>query len=1028
MADKDILQNMITQLGQSQGERMPAELDVHYVGPDEKTTADLMRFVRDFASLVKYYPADGGSPTNWASFFAGDEAFVSTGDESYITRLIEAKSGEVPPHLALFIAFLELYKKPQKLINDITGRHLDFHYRDVLRLAEKPAVPDRAHMALELKKGAVPVLLRPAHLFTAGKDATGVERIYAPVRDTIINTARIDSVRSIYLDRSGRGTLRYAPIANSSDGLGGKFKAEPRWQGFGGPSLPPGELGFALASQVLRMKEGRRTVRLRLGLAGINGSRVNAEVKGASFDVFVTGEKKWLGPIHASSMLAADGTLAIEFVVDEKDPAVVDYNAAVHGYAYAEGAPVMQVLLRGSTGYLEFENVSVRNAEIRVDVTGITSMVLESDAGTLDPKKAFLPFGPQPTVGSRFMVGHAESLSKRLSRLSISLVWKDVTASGNFATHYGGYGVNVNNGYFTATTKFRDGSGQEFTYANQRLFHQNNALAEYEIVVTAGGAPAPLEFSTVSIDRKIHALYSVGNYRTLVEAARYMLRMPVYAAARPSLPASREGQITFFLDRDFLHATYRKKNVEILVAKATGGKGDLLNEPYTPTVQSITLSYSAYSERANIGSATLDDFAGGDVQFYHITPTGSRREHGYLRQGLGFPTDRNVTLLPVYRHEGELLIGLADLSPGDSVSMLFQVAEGSADPELQSQPIEWYVLSDNHWKRLGTGELVLDTTNGFLVSGLVGIVIPGDATTTNTVLPAGRIWIKAAVRSQVRAVCQLIDVVANAIEVRFADQGNDPHHLDRALVAGSITKLKTGVATVKGVKQPYASFGGSPVETSAAYHTRVSERLRHKNRCITIWDYERVILEAFPRIHRVKCIPHATEGSWRAPGNVMIVVVPDLRNMNAIDPLQPRADADTITRITRHATAHAGMGVRVKVKSPRYQKIRLDFKVRFHEGYEFNYYRNALEQELIRTLSPWAFDASREISFGGVIYKSVLLDVVEDLEYVDYVTDFRMYSHSGGSNHMIDRNEARAETPDMVLVSDASHIIVEIPR
>lgn len=1021
MADKDILQNMITQLGQSQGERMPAELDVHFVGPDENTTADLMKFARAFASMVKYYPADGGEVVNWAPFF--DE------NDASITRLIGEKSGEVPPHLALFLAFLELYKKPQQLLNDITGRHLDFYYRDVLRLAEKPAVPDRAHVALELKKAAVPVLLRPSHAFNGGKDATGVERIYSPVRDTIINTARIDSLRSIFLDRSGRGTLRYAPIANSSDGLGGKFMGEPRWQGFGGTHLPPGELGFALGSQVLRMKEGRRTVRLRMGLTGADGSKNVTGVRGGTaFDVFVTGEKKWLGPIPAASTLAPDGMLAIEFVVDEKEGAVVDYNAAVHGYAYAEGAPVVQVLLRGGSGYLDFENMAVRNAEIQVDVTGITSMILESDAGTLDPKKAFLPFGPQPTAGSRFMVGHAEALSKRLSRLSLSLVWKDVHTSGNFTTQYAGYGVNVSNRYFTATAKFRDGGGHEFVQSHQ-LFNTDNALAEHEIVVTAAGTQSTtLEFSSIPIERKIHALYSVGNYRTAAEAVRYMLRMPVFSTVRPSLPATREGQITFFLDRDFLHATYRRKSVEILIKKATGTEVDLLNEPYTPTVQSISLSYSAYSQRANIASATLDDFAGSDVQFYHITPTGSRREHGYLRQGLGFPTDRNVTFLPAYHHEGELLIGLADLSPGDSVSMLFQVAEGSADPELQSQPIEWYVLSDNHWKRLGMGELVLDTTNGLLVSGLVGIVIPGDATTTNTVLPAGRIWIKAAVRRQVRAVCQLIDVVANVIEVRFADQGNDPRHLDSPLMAGNIAKLKTPVATVKGIKQPYASFGGSPVETSQAYHMRVSERLRHKNRCITIWDYERVVLETFPRIHRVKCIPHAAEGSWKAPGNVMLVVIPDLRNMNALDPLQPRADSDTISRITRHVTAHAGMGVRVKVKNPRYQKIRLDFKVRFHEGYEFNYYRNLLEQELIRTLSPWAFDASREISFGGVIYKSVMLDVVEDLEYVDYVTDFRMYSHSGGSNNMTDRNEARAETPDMVLVSDASHTIVEIPR
>ena len=70
-----------------------------------------------------------------------------------------------------------------------------------------------------------------------------------------------------------------------------------------------------------------------------------------------------------------------------------------------------------------------------------------------------------------------------------------------------------------------------------------------------------------------------------------------------------------------------------------------------------------------------------------------------------------------------------------------------------------------------------------------------------------------------------------------------------------------------------------------------------------------------------------------APGHVLLVVVPDLRNQNAVDPLQPRVDADTQSRIQAHAQARAGMQVEVAVKNPSYQKIQLEFKVRFRTGY-----------------------------------------------------------------------------------------------
>ncbi len=63
--------------------------------------------------------------------------------------------------------------------------------------------------------------------------------------------------------------------------------------------------------------------------------------------------------------------------------------------------------------------------------------------------------------------------------------------------------------------------------------------------------------------------------------------------------------------------------------------------------------------------------------------------------------------------------------------------------------------------------------------------------------------------------------------------------------------------------------------------------------------------------------------------------------------------------------------------------------------------------------------------FGGHVYKSVLLDFVEDLDYVDYLTDFKMYSYSGDVNDHADINEVRPETPDAILVSDHTHLVLE---
>lgn len=1035
MADADIVQNLIYELGQSQGERMPRELGAHFADVDERTPADLWAWAGRFAKLVSFHPADFTGPDadlpDWTALLAD----TSTPLDAYVA----ARPGRVPAHAALLMAFLELLRRPRELANRITGRHLDFYYASVLRLQRRGAVPDRAHLVLELKKGAASVEIGPQHLFTAGKDALGVELVYAPVRTAVMTAAKVESLRSIARDAAGN--VLFAPVANSLDGAGAPLpKEDPAWAGFGHAALPRAEIGFAVASPALRLAEGERTATLELRLTGA-GALAGANLAGA-FSVFFTGAKGWVEPDGVTATLTG-GTLRLACTLSRGTAAVADYQAAVHGYAYAATSPVMQVLLaeNGPVAYPAFSGVVVQDARVSVTASGVTSLTLESDAGTIDPKKAFLPFGPQPTAGSRFWVAYPEALGKTLSSLTLTLQWKDAPAS--FATHYAGYTTAVTNSTFTVTASYDDAAaGAGVRRTGVKLFDTADATRPRSLDLAPG---TPASGKGRSKGYAIRALMDAGAQWSTREADSRALSRPMHGAdARAPSPSSssgtavaqtaadREGFLTLTLETGFLHAEHRKKQVANVLALVTASAADdpavlVLNEPYTPSVQSISLAYAAATARVGVSTTSLDDFASAELQFFHLAPFGPLREHGYARQQLVFPGSTDVPLLPAFPHAGELLVGLANTGAGDGVSLFFQVSPGSADPELPREALRWFALCDNYWKPLGATELVLDTTRDLLASGIVKLVIPAEATTLNTVLPAGPVWIRAAVAGSGAAVSQLIEVAANGVEVELASVGYDPLHLETPLPAGSIARLRGGLAGVKSVKQPYASFGGRTSEGDDAFHGRVAERLRHKDRCVTRWDYERVVLEAFPSVHRVKCIPHAKEGEWMAPGHVMLVVVPDLRNQNAVDPLQPRVDADTLDQIGAHVRARAGMGVELKVKNPRYQKVRLDFKVRFHTGYDFNHYRVQLQDALVQALSPWAFAGGPDIGFGGVVYRAVLLNVVEELPYVDYVTDFRMFSYAGTTVDTTDRVAARPDTPDTILVSDASHGIEEAP-
>jgi len=1007
MASATILQNLIARLGQSQDERHPRQLAPEFVRIDERSGADLLAQARALAGKLRHYPHDPDLPGgDWRGFFPeGDDAALLARDD-----------GSVPPHLGLFGAFLKLYEYPQAALNGLGTRHLDFQYRRVLGFVPRPAAADHAHLVCELKKGAAPFAIGPAQRFSAGKDESGREWFYRPLRETVINHAQVAALHSVHRDGGG---LHFAPVANSPDGLGGvPDPARPQWRAFGHAGLPPAPVGCALASPLFRLQEGLRRIELDLELAGLDAVGLDATGLAASLHAYVSGAEGWLGP-YALGGKRAGNVLTLDFSVAAGEPAVVDYDPATHGLAFVQGLPVVQLLLRpeAAARYAALATLRPSRLAARVAVTGMSGLALENDNGPLNPKKAFLPFGPQPVRGSRFMVGCPEALGKRLLDLKLRLAW--LAAPANLSSWYSGYGkqdtLSVMRNGVTARLVYTDAGGSRTETSLDLMARDADGAS-----VLSPSAPPPAS-STKGGDDYRFALLGGGSAFSRWLGKRFGLARPMYQRDVVAPPPVRSGFVTVGLEDDFLHADYRREAVEHAVAK---GKG--LNEPYTPTVQQISLDYRATSATVDVSAVGEADFvAAGELQFFHVGAFGQRREHGFLRASLAWVGDKTIGLLPAYPDEGEFLIGLSGIAAGEAASLLLQVAEGSADPDLPAREVRWSVLCDNHWRPVAADELALDTTRSLRASGLVGIVLSRATTTDNSWLPPGRVWLKASIAEGSAAACQVLAMATNALEVacELPPESERPAHV---VAPGSIARLLDAPAGLKQVAQPHASFGGRAREGDEALRRRAAERLRHRQRCLTAWDYERLLLEAFPEVHRIKCIPHASDTSWMAPGNVLLVAIPDLRNGNAPDPLQPKVDLDTLTRIQQTAAAHAPPQVTVRVRNPAYQAVRLDFKVRFRAGLPFDYTRQQLHAAIVEALSPWAFEPGRQLQFGGRLYRSVLLDFIEELPYVDFVTDFRFGPAGSGSSLLADVPDIAADRPDAILVSAARHVIGEV--
>ncbi len=939
------------------------------------------------------------------------------------------------PHYALFIAFLKLFRFSKAGINTLTQRHLDFYYKEVLALAPRAEVPDHAHLIIELAKQADEYMLTKGSLFKAGKDSLGKELVYSLDNDTVFNKASIAGLMSVYkgdeydaykVDNedknspviNNKGRLFASPVANSQDGLGADLKTPNKeWHPFfiktykdgklASIDTPKAKLGFAIASHYLYLTEGERTVNLNI----VFEDTLNHLPNTTAIECYVTTEKGWYQvaapAIKQGKTAAQQKCSTVYFTLKGNDPAIANYSAAVHGGVFNCNLPIVKICLRHENNiaypYDQLSHLNIDSIEVSVTVgdvssysqKGLKQLLVANDAGLVDASKPFLPFGAMPKSGSSLVIGNKELFCKKNAAVVLNIEWKSLPANGTHLTYPAGTPPKAEVRHLANGIWSKDGETAVF----------NGSTAQ------------------VAVTNASHHAIPLADETIVDYAGAYL----------PYGTKSNKGFLKLSLKSDLGNDAYQDAKIRYLV-KLAKNPGDASNTnpiaPYTPMISSLYASYTA-STSSHIAQNNKASFDSRTVFYFHLYPFGECEQHAYLNNS------KDIDLLPQFTHTegakndiadaGSFFIGLKNLKPQQGVNILFQVMEGTSDPSLSvtGTLIHWSYLSNNQWKPFDE-QSVIDHTRCIRQSGIISFQVPEDATLTHTLMPSGAIWLKASVTppNKPGAVCKLLSIAAQAAAVTFIDNNNAPGFLASALPANTISKLKDPVAAIKKISQPYPSFGGKPVETGAHFYMRVNERLRHKDRAITIWDYERLVLETFPGIHRVKCLNHTKyinkDYNEVAPGHVTMITIPDLTHHNEINPLRPYTNADTLLQIKELLQKRISCHVQLHVCNPVFEEIKLEFSLKLLAGYEFSYYSNLLKESITALLSPWAYGKSDDIRFGGRIEKSVLVSFIESQYYVDYITDVKMY-------HLTETSAATLTDEDEITASMAISILVSVP-
>jgi hypothetical protein len=319
--------------------------------------------------------------------------------------------------------------------------------------------------------------------------------------------------------------------------------------------------------------------------------------------------------------------------------------------------------------------------------------------------------------------------------------------------------------------------------------------------------------------------------------------------------------------------------------------------------------------------------------------------------------------------------------------------------------------------------------------------IPDSIANDNTIINDKLYWIKASVTNDSQIAPDVLGIYTNVAEVIW-DKASDSSHLTNPLPFGSITKLQKFDPRIASIEQVSEAFHGKEEENETNFYVRVSERLRHKNRAYTNWDYERLLLEEFPFIYKAKCfnaVKYAEnkkeENKYVEPGNVLIVVTPDTNNPNITNLLKPRFGISLLIRMKDYLQKLSSPFVNIEVRNPFYESIRVICQVKFHQKHNAGYYISKLNDDLIAYINPWLSKENIDEQFGNSLYRSKIMSFVNRRDYVEFVTSFSIvkinskqeyYNLFDTANDKENDEIIYPEFPWSILTSDLQHDITAI--
>ena len=407
-------------------------------------------------------------------------------------------------------------------------------------------------------------------------------------------------------------------------------------------------------------------------------------------------------------------------------------------------------------------------------------------------------------------------------------------------------------------------------------------------------------------------------------------------------------------------------------------------------------------------------FADDMTDIFLIHPCGVLKVEGTIRVNTDLLIDTSDFRIGGDAYPSALYLALtdADLECGQ-LSFHIRMKDDVYEP---AERVAWYYMAGDEWKRFGESSVLRDTTCGFSQDGTVVLDYQKRMQKGGRGFRDGFTWIKGVCSNN--NCMSVVGVRSRAIELAYSNSSKGVGPAGDALPAETISKPAGSLVGLKKVSQPYDGLTGTRAENPAMFNRRVAERLRHKGRAWSSWDYESLILEEFPEVAYAKCLSsYSSRLMDVTPGSVTLMVIPYLEEE---DELEPKSGVRLMNKVRETLKAVCSPFVSIDIANPEYKSVTVDVDIALRRGYnDAVRYESLVNEALLDYLRSWKgyADGAHFKEGDGV---SDIIAFLESLPYVDFIEEIKVYLEGSEDPVKMD-GSIELDSPLEVITSSTGH-------